>query len=357
MKKPFMYARTDNGVYTIAYPVGKHWMYVSTGKKNKSDANTFYDEWKRNKGYEVVNKKIIFSEFMNVYYDIVKRDVGTKALKNCITKVKYFLDFLDDKPLNEYSTVEIDKFLSRLIDKKRSPYTVDGYRRQLSTIFNSAVKWKYITSNPVKATRAIVLPEPEIKSFTHEQFNKLIQEIDIYNTNGLENKYKTSQWKQYYKDLFTFAVLSGLRFNELKFLKTYHVSIDKKLISVFSDSYHKTKDKESRKVEMHPALAPICKRYSNREFMFISFESKMINPDRITKQLKKFNKLAGNPPYLNFESFRKTFGVWLLEGGSSLEFVSSQLGHASIETTQKWYAKLITKEFKGEINKINYPFK
>jgi site-specific recombinase XerD len=49
--------------------------------------------------------------------------------------------------------------------------------------------------------------------------------------------------------------------------------------------------------------------------------------------------------------------VWLLEGGSSLEFVSSQLGHASIETTQKWYAKLITKEFKGEINKINYPFK
>jgi integrase len=278
-----------------------------------------------------------------------KRSEST--LDNYRSVIRSFLRFTVDKNLNEYNAEELEEYFTYKLSSCVA-YTVNLHRRCLMTIFNTAVKWKYINRNPVTETENIELSEIDFKFFTKEQFNKLIETVSSYDTNGMINKYDMEHWRQYYKDLFTFAVLSGLRFSELANLRPDDVDLNKNLIRVISNSTHKTKTKKTRFVELHPKLIPIYRRYSDREYLFLSFEGKKIFADRVTKQLHKFNKKAGNP-VRDFKSFRSTFGMWLIEGGASLEYVSAQLGHSSITTTEKHYAKYITREFKGEINRIN----
>lgn len=144
-----------------------------------------------------------------------------------------------------------------------------------------------------------------------------------------------------------------MRFNELRHLKPEHILIKKKIIRIVSDGQHKTKGGKSRNIELHKNLIPVYDKNRHNEYMFLSIGGKMLNSNNVTRQLKRFNKLAGNNSKLNFKAFRSTFGMWLLEKGVSLEYVSAALGHRNISTTERHYAKYIIKESKGLVNSIS----
>lgn len=61
---------------------------------------------------------------------------------------------------------------------------------------------------------------------------------------------------------------------------------------------------------------------------------------------KKYLKVIGRED-ANFKAFRSTFGKLLLDAGINIKYVSQLLGHSSVETTEKHYAKFITQERKG----------
>lgn len=355
MKKPFLYKRTDNGIYTIAYYVGGKTLTVSTGARVKQDAKDVFEKWKAetlyNSNKAEHNYFIKLSEFVEQFYKLsTNRTVRT--IKNYRNSVNKFISYAGDKLLNQYRIIEFDRFFTDAL-KHKNNYTVNGYRRNLMTIFNAAVKYNYLSANPLLKSVNVKLPESDIRFYTKSEFQRLISTIASYNNKGLEKRYNIEDWRDHYKDLFTFAVLTGLRFNELQHLKPEHIIISKNILRVVSDARHKTKGGKSRNIELHKNLLPIYNRYKDKEYLFMSMEGKMLNGNNVTRQLKIFNRLAGNDSRLNFKAFRSTFGMWLLEKGVSLEYVSAALGHQNISTTEKHYAKYIIKESKGLVNSIS----
>jgi integrase len=144
--------------------------------------------------------------------------------------------------------------------------------------------------------------------------------------------------------------LSGLRQGELFRLKPQDIT-DKhiKVLSLVNDP---TKGKKTRFVELNKRLIPIIKRRHNGKYLFTgNSRNEKLNGDYVTKTLKKFGQAAGLP-HINFKMFRSTFGYWHLLAGSPLKWISQQLGHASIETTERHYAKYITSESSNWVNKV-----
>jgi len=323
----------------------------TTGTKNHTVAGQILNEFLSEKD---IQGEMTLSRLLEQFLNTIGVNYADSVKKNYRQTVKRFLSENVDKNINEYKVLDFDRYFANYL-VNRSPYTVSLHKRCLNRLFQSAVNWNYARRNPVSISKRIKLPEPETKCYTHEQFSNLIKAIDEYpeTVPGMKNEFKKDGWKTLYKDLFTFAVLSGLRFNEIQHIKTEHLLIDKKLIKVLSSAAHRGKTGNTRFVEFHPELLHVYNRYSEKEYLFTSVYGNKLNSRRISRLLKKFNKAAGNPPYLNFKSFRSTFGQWLIDAGESLEYVAAQLGHSSVRTTERHYAKYTTKKYTGRITALN----
>lgn len=326
MKHPSIYKR-DNGYWYVIYYISGKEIRKSLDTKNKTVAiNKLKDFTGEVKG------DMLLSEFINMYteHSDNKNPVTINEYKRL---TKEFLSFAGDRDLREYYLLDFDRFISLQL-QSHSKQTVHGYRKRLISVFNKALDYGYITKNHAKKTLPIKLSELELRYFTKMEFRKLISVTD----------------KELYRDIFTFAVLSGLRMSELIHLKPSHI-LDDKLIKVVSDDIHKNKSAKTRFVELHPSLIAICNKYQNNEFIFMLNSSKL---DRcyLGEITKEYIRLSGINPKLHFKAFRSTFGKWLLDENVNLKFISQQLGHASITTTEKHYAKYITTEYRGELKKV-----
>jgi integrase len=49
-----------------------------------------------------------------------------------------------------------------------------------------------------------------------------------------------------------------------------------------------------------------------------------------------------NLPYYNPHAWRHAFGMWLINSGASMGFISLAMGHSSIQVTEKVYAHMQT---------------
>ncbi|HRK00987.1 MAG TPA: site-specific integrase, partial [Ignavibacteria bacterium] len=220
----------------------------------------------------------------------------------------------------------------RLKLDKASAVTAHNHKRFLIMVFNKAIDWDIIKVNVAKKCVKIKLPEPDPVIFTKEDFKKLIEVTTM----------------QKYKDLFTFAVLTGLRMNELIHLKSDQINVENKLIKVLSDVSHRTKTGRTRYVELNSLLLPIVHRLKEKEYPFAEFNKWMLK-DAMNRYIRKAQI---NKRY-SFKSFRSTCGKWLLDEGVNIKYISQMLGHSSVVTTEKHYAKYLMSEHKGWVDKVS----
>lgn len=338
MKRPFL-SKNNNGYYYIYYFVGDSRKKLTTDTMNKKKAEDIFNKF-LNGDLSFQLKFVLCSQLFNEYLEISKPPNKTE---NSYKTIKYicdnFLRAVGDQFILNYSVKDIDIYLSKKI-KGTSVYNAKKIQRTLKAIFNQAIKWNYLRYNPLNSSMKIKIPEIDLLFFKKEEFNKLINTID----------------NELYKDLFTFAVLSGLRLSELINLKVEDVNIKNKQIRVLSDESHRTKSGKTRFVDLADLLIPVVENSLKKGQTYI-FESRIsktkLYPRVVQQMTKKYVKKSGLNEKLTFHCFRKTFGKWLLDAGIDLKYISHQLGHCSISVTEKHYAKFLKQEYKGYINKIN----
>ena len=150
--------------------------------------------------------------------------------------------------------------------------------------------------------------------------------------------------------------IMGLKWEKVDF-ENSRVKIDRALVSskgkgVFEET---TKTSDIRHLSLPSETMDLLRQHKREQlrlqlangdrwihtgYVFTQDNGDHMNPDSITGWLKDFSSRHGLP-HINPHAFRHTVASVLLASGTDIVTVSKQLGHASITTTENFYAHII----------------
>lgn len=333
-------SKHKNGYYYIYYSdqFGKR-KNISTKTKNKSEANKFLSnlsaELKKRAEKKIVPislKKMIF-EFLK-YSESIHSYSHTISLKGTF---KRMLNYFGDLPVDQ---LEKDKLLNFFQYRSRniSPHTLKREIECLSSLFTWAIDHNYLLVNFCKGIKRPRLPEKLPVFFAKWEFEKLLlttADDDL-------------------KDIFKFAVNTGLRQMELITLQWNQIDLENRLL-ILHNRNNLTKSKRIRSLPMNKVAVEILEKRMNafnKQNLIFTYHNGPINQQFISHKTKKIVKAAGINPKLNFHSLRHTFASWLLQKGVSIYEVSRLLGHSDVRVTQI-YAHLRSDDLRNAVERLD----
>lgn len=256
-----------------------------------------------------------------------------------------------DKSLSRSSAEKIAAFLQMPLDKafksdgdkKLSNNTIRNYHTLLSSMFNTAVNWQVIPSNPCERVK----PPKQVPA--KERFLDEVQAAELLR--ALESA------PFQYSVMIQVLLYTGLRRGELLGLEWSDIDFYKNLLSVNRVSYYITEkglytdtpktEKSRRTIKMSDNLVQLLKEFkqyqqeqaaalgdkwekSNR--LFTNATGAPLNPDRLTSWFNAFVKKNGLPD-ISVHSLRHTNATLMIQQGVNVKAISSRLGHAKTTTT------------------------
>lgn len=255
------------------------------------------------------------------------------------------------------------------------PYAIEtlkGHRRILRTVFNEAMRYEWISKNPVCATkisadrsnvtlRSII--EKEVFSFAEaKDFLKKLDDLT------LENLPK--------KIVLKFILLTGVRSAEMCGLKWSDIDFDKKIVHVrrnriyshrFGVYEKEPKTKTSlRDIPLPDALIADLKLYKDwfrladpkidehldKYYLAVNVCREPIHPHGIGHFLTKFEDKYGFR-HVTCHGLRHTYCSLLLSQNVPIQTVSKYLGHSDSTVTLKIYSHFIPDTQERALNALN----
>tara|TARA_R110001583_G_scaffold45091_1_gene142421 strand:- start:10712 stop:11815 length:1104 start_codon:yes stop_codon:yes gene_type:complete len=267
-------------------------------------------KWKNNKREVPLDHKTVYiyekslSQFSNVF--------GKDSLVSSISSTKY----------REYYS-----------ERKLNGLNVDI--RAMITIINTAMNHRdrLVTEKPTE------LFTFNVKHST--PFYLEYNQVDDILSCDINKYYKNKPWdfdRDETMKIFMLYLHTGCRLNELLSLTWDNVSFAEKSIVVTG------KRKKVRKIFMTDVSMEILMTLTERSrpMPYTSY--------KVRQRLNDLNKLS--KIRFTTHNLRSTCGSFMLSAGCSIEEVSEHLGHDDIQTTRKWYARIIEKERKSATRKM-----
>ena len=247
------------------------------------------------------------------------------------------------KKLNDVFTVEQN--MEPLADK-----TILAYHRLISIILTQAEKEMLV---PYNAAAKATPPKTAKKApnyFQPETISEILKALEA----------EPLKWQ-----LITHLLLvtgcrrgeiMGLKWDKVDF-KNNRVTIDRALIVSPSKGVYEstTKTSDIRYLNLPAETMVLLKQHKREQlriqiangdrwihtgYVFTQDNGVRMNPDSITAWLNDFSKRHGLP-HINPHAFRHTVASVLLANGTDIVTVAAQLGHASANTTENFYAHII----------------
>ena len=256
-----------------------------------------------------------FSEMSRIYLDNY-----AKANKKSWMCDKYCLG----AHLNPYfGSMRLSDLSPLLVEKYRADRLRAGIRKStanrelalLKKIFNLAVDWGFITSNPVIKVK--LFPE---KDNLKERVLSEAEEAKILRESA-----------PHLKPIIITALSTGMRKNEILSLMWSNVDVGRKTILA-----SKTKSGKNRTIPINTVLVKVLedlKAGSRSEFVFSGPEGKGIRTVR--RAFANACRRAGVNG-LRFHDLRHTFATRLIRKGVDIVTVQNLLGHHSVTVTQRY---------------------
>ena len=321
----FLAKDSKSPYYQLIYFVNGKRTKISTRTTNKKAAEkflaTFNPEPKSQK--QSVSISISLNDFISEYKKYVQDTYSVKYLKKAVVpSFNRLQNFLSDKPLDSISSKDIDQFIASVYVNAK--YAASLYHRTLKAAFNKAVVWNYIKSNPFDKIKS-----PKIS----KSFPLFISEAElILILNKTENKLL--------KDIFTTAFYTGMRLNEILYMKWNWIDLNENVITIRNSSEFRTKSKKDRLIPIHSKVRNILLSRFNpdlNQVVFYRIAGIKLNGEFISKKFKKAVRDAKLNQGYHFHTLRHSFASNLVQRGTSLYTVKELLGHENIKTTQIYF--------------------
>ena len=309
---------------------GKRRTSTKRGFATKREA----EEWLRN---FLITQKADFDMKFEDFWKMYCADMETRLREHTMRTKKYIVElkilpYFGDKRVNDITAADIRQWQNELIKKGYSPTYLKTINNQLSAIFNYAVRYYDLKSNPcVKAGSMGKSKAEEMDFWTGEEFRKFIDSVM-----NKRLSYMTFYW-------------TGMRMGELLALNSKDIDLEKRTISI-TKSYQRLgkKDvitppktpKSKRVITIPEFLAADIKDYMDS--LYDLQENDRLFP--ITKYYLEHEMQRGikesGVKRIRVHDLRHSHASMLIELGFSPLEIANRLGHEKVETTLNTYAHL-----------------
>lgn len=247
----------------------------------------------------------------------------------------YYMPFFTGRDLQEIRVSDIDDWYKWMQSNRLCISTVSSILGRLESIFEWALKRRYIESNPVSPVEPVKPPENADKDY--EIWT--VAEVDTF----------LAYIKEKDEPLYQIALAAlntGARLGELVGLQWDKVDMRRRLIHISRKWNNKskqlestTKGRRSRTIAindvLHTVLAELKLR-GHKPWVFCEPDGERIKSNQMTcHRFRPACEKAGVDP-IRFHDLRHTFAVHYMQGGGDIYQLQRQLGHKSIETTQQY---------------------
>ena len=312
------------------------------GKRRKSTKRGFAtkreaEEWLRN---FLITQNADFDMKFEEFWKMYCSDMGirlrehTMRTKTYIVELK-ILPYFGNKRVNDITAADIRKWQNELIEMGYSSTYLKTINNQLSAIFNYAVRYYDLKSNPCAKAGSMGKSKAEEMDFwTGEEFRRFID--SVMNKRLSYMAFMTLYW-------------TGMRLGELLALNPKDVDLEKRTISI-TKSYQRLgkKDvitppktpKSKRVITIPEFLAADIKDYMDS--LYDLQENDRLFP--ITKYYLEHEMQRGikesGVKRIRVHDLRHSHASMLIELGFSPLEIANRLGHEKVETTLNTYAHL-----------------
>ncbi len=290
----------------------------------------------RTGGTDAGPKRVSISELRDAYEEWSRANKRPRTVLNDKGRLDAFFADVVVSTVNEITTQNVERFLSKRALAGAQPATVLRYREILHALMAFAKRMGMVEKNPVSDVSRPKLPRHEPRFLSLDQIDELLAAVD----------------GDLVAPLVSTIVFAGLRREEACWLTWNDIDSDPACIRVRA----KTVDEESwlpktkidRAVPISSRLQAILASQTQNGVMwrFPSPEGKRWDPDNLSRRFRKLMKAARLP--WNMLDLRHTFGSQLARKGVSELKIATLMGN-SPEIARRHYIRLIPAEMAVDV--------
>ncbi|MBU1221851.1 site-specific integrase [Myxococcota bacterium] len=333
-KKKKWNGRPDKGYYVRIFEGGKEKEvcvgWASEGmnqlKAQKIRAEFISGKTETNPEVQVIEAvDLTLNEFAQEYLELTSKSKKDLGENDKCRYDKHIKRILGKKKLADITTFEIEKLKVSIL-KTHSPQTCRHVLTLLKTIYNKAVLWKKVLTNPCIGIKMPVPDNERERFLTKEEATLLLNELKPYQT---------------LYDITLLSLGTGLRFGEIAKLQWVDLNSEAGTIHIKSP-----KGGKSRHVYVHTEILSMLEQRKNHS------EGVLIFPNKAGLMMKEVNNtwtrianrlfnegITDTRDKVVFHTLRHTFASWLAIQGTPLFTIQTLMGHKTIQMTQR-YARL-----------------
>ncbi|MFR9548403.1 MAG: site-specific integrase [Rikenellaceae bacterium] len=291
---------------------------------------------------EALNPKEDHSDFLAFFKkESANKKTITENTRRVYNSTYHHLTMFRSRILLDDLTYQfLHEFENYLLGKGINTNTAGKYLKTIKTVVNLAINYGYMDYNNYPFRNYVIRSQPTNRTYLDPKEIERIEALEIP---------AERVNLQIVKDMYLFAVYSGLRFSDIVRLSPDNIQVieGKQYIVI---NMEKTKE---------PLRLPIFKLFNgkplellakytrpNRKFYFDDFTNQFVN-----RELKEIARLAGVDKVVTFHTARHTTATYLLYKGVPMVVVQKILGHQKISTTQ-CYAKVMDMTIENELDKV-----
>ena len=305
-----------------------------------------------------------FHDFYTLYRAETYPQIRLNSRRSKDYRAKRILPYFGDMGISDITPTDVRKWHNELIEQGFSKKYIVNLHRDLSAVFNHAMRFYGLKENPAKTTGLPKVPGHVPKTMRYLSLSEFHRVIECVDDMKAHVAISLLYWSGVRK-----GELYALTWGKVDF-RSQEITVDRSLQHIGGkDIVTATKTYEARTLKMPKRVMDDLKEYKNacytaRDMDFLFHYDAVFIQNAIRDATEKANVMIEEenlekgthvPPItrIHVHGLRHSHASYLISIGVNIVLVSKRLGHEKVSTTLDTYSHFFPKDEKDMLNTMN----